>query len=414
MRNQAYLLMKKLFTLLALSCVFSLFSQNPTCDGSRYLNNDFALDSTMGVVFGNSTTIGGTNADLLMDIYEPSGDMATDRPVVIVAFGGSFIGGDRSQMHYMCRYFAQKGYVAASIDYRIYDGPLFPVPDSIVMTDEVIKAVSDMKAAVRFFREDAYNADTYRIDTNLIFVGGVSAGGIVASHVGLLDSTDMVENFVDSIIQANGGWQGNSSTNTQYWEKVHGVLNFSGALKNADYIDASNPPIFSVHDDGDGVVPYAGGFASIFTFPIVYMNGSYLMDQRAQAVGVNSELITIPGSNGHVSYFNDQVGQDSILDRSRDFLYPIVCAGSLGFEDEEELSSQFTIYPNPASSFIQIKTEDFSKVYSLQIFDIRGRQVLAKSDLKGNQILNLSDFDKGQYLLRIQSDYFETKRIILE
>lgn len=406
--------MKRLFTFLALGISFFIFSQNPTCNGSRYLNNDFALDSTMGVTFGNSTTIGGTNADLLMDIYEPAGDAAAHRPVILVAFGGSFIGGDRAQMHYMCRYFAQKGYVAASIDYRLYDGPLFPVPDSIIMTDEVIKAVSDMKAAVRFFREDAYTSDTYRIDTNFIFVGGVSAGGIVASHVGMLDSTDMVANFVDSIIQANGGWQGNSSSNTQYWDKVHGVLNFSGALKNSDYIDASNPPLFSVHDDGDGVVPYAGGFASIFSFPIVYMNGSFLMDQQAQSVGVQSELITIAGSNGHVSYFTDQVGQDSILDRSREFLYDIVCAGSLNLSENHTENSNFELYPNPVSEILHISTPNYYDPYSLEIIDMQGRQVYLRNNLKMNTDINLSHLERGAYFVRIQSDELEIKKIILE
>ena len=62
----------------------------------------------------------------------------------------------------MCEYFARRGYVAASIDYRLYDGVLFPTPDSLVMADEMLKAVSDMKAAVRFFREDADQSNIYK------------------------------------------------------------------------------------------------------------------------------------------------------------------------------------------------------------------------------------------------------------
>jgi len=33
------------------------------------------------------------NATLLVDIYEPDGDTATMRPLLIMAHGGSFIGG---------------------------------------------------------------------------------------------------------------------------------------------------------------------------------------------------------------------------------------------------------------------------------------------------------------------------------
>lgn len=36
------------------------------------------------------------------------------------------------------------------------------------MTDVVIKAVGDMKAAVRFLRQDAATVNNYRIDTNLL------------------------------------------------------------------------------------------------------------------------------------------------------------------------------------------------------------------------------------------------------
>ncbi|MCB0476960.1 MAG: T9SS type A sorting domain-containing protein [Crocinitomicaceae bacterium] len=405
--------MKKIITLSFTFVSFFLFGQNPTCDGNRYLNDIFQLDSTFGVTFGNSTTVGGTNADLKMDIYEPLGDAATKRPVIILAFGGSFVAGDRTQMHDLCRYYSKKGYVTASIDYRIYDGPVFPFPDSIDMTDVVIKAVSDMKAAVRFFREDAYTSNTYKIDTNFVFVGGVSAGAIVADHVGMLDSTDMVATFVDSIIQANGGWQGNSSTNTQYWEKVHGILNFSGALKDASYIDANDPPLFSVHDDGDGTVPYAGGSANIFTVPIIYMNGSYLMDQECQSAGVSSELITIVGSNGHVSYFNTQVGQDSILDRSRDFLYPIVCAGSLGLDSEQEVAHVFNVYPNPTSSTIHIAYEG-TEYFDFQIVDLQGREVINHNHLLGNQTMDLSELKSGTYIIRIQSDHLEVKKLVVE
>lgn len=406
--------MKKLFSLLFIAVSGFLFAQNPTCDGNRYLNDVFQLDSTFGVTFGNSTSIGGTNADLKMDIYEPMGDTAAHRPVVIVAFGGSFIAGDRTQMHDICRFFARKGYVAASIDYRLYDGPLIPLPDSVIMTDEVIKAVSDMKAAVRFFREDAHTTDTYKVDTNFIFVGGISAGGIVADHVGLLDSTDLVENYVDSIIQANGGWQGNSSTNLQYWNKPHAVLNFSGALRDASYVDANDPPIFSVHDDGDGIVPYAGGYASIFTLPIIYMNGSFLIDQQAQNVGVTSELITIPGSNGHVSYFDTQVGQDSILDRAKDFLYPIVCAGSLSLEDQKAEKSVFNVYPNPTKSLLNVTSQEAYEDFSIEILDIQGRKVMKQENLKGNQTINIGSLESGSYFIRIHSDHLEVKRIVVE
>lgn len=377
------------------------FGQNPTCDGTRYLNPVYTPTSTTSIQFGNNTTIGGNNQDLFLDFFEPSGDLATERPLIILAFGGSFIGGQRSDMHPFCEYYASMGYVCASIDYRLYDGPLFPLPDSVTMTDEVLKAVSDMKAAIRFFREDAANANTYKVDTNLIFVGGISAGGIVASHAGTLDSTDPIESYITPLIAANGGFTGNSSTNIQYGDGVSGILNFSGALRDAAYIDANDPPLFSVHDDGDDVVPYASGYASIATIPIIALEGSFLMDQQAQSVGVTSELITIPNSTNHVGYFNNATSTDTILGRSLDFLYPIVCAGSIGIN--ELTNSSILLYPNPSNAIVHIEAS-LDLEFEAHLYDLSGR-LLSQTTSSANKLqFDVSELTSGAYLVEIRTE----------
>ncbi len=320
-------------------------AQHPTCDGTRYLNEVYTPDTTLAIQFGNGTTVGGANQDLYLDFFEPQGDVAANRPLIILAFGGSFIGGAREDMHSMCAYYAARGYAAASIDYRLYD--IFGIPDSVTMTDVVIKAVSDMKAAVRFFREDAATANVYKVDSNLIFAGGISAGGIVADHVGLLQETNTIQPYIQTILDNNGGWTGNSSTNTQYGDEVAGVLNYSGALKSASYIDANDPPLFSVHDDQDETVPYGTGDAVIFSFPIIELQGSGDMATQANSVGLQNELITITNSTGHVSYFQTQAGTDSILTRSLEFLYPIVCNEPVGIAEQDVAVN---IYPNPVSN----------------------------------------------------------------
>ena len=137
------------------------------------------------------------------------------------------------------------------------------------------------------------------------------------------------------------------------------------------------------------------------------------MDQECQSAGVSSELITIVGSNGHVSYFNTQVGQDSILDRSRDFLYPIVCAGSLGLDSEQEVAHVFNVYPNPTSSTIHIAYEG-TEYFDFQIVDLQGREVINHNHLLGNQTMDLSELKSGTYIIRIQSDHLEVKKLVVE
>ena len=376
---------------------FQSFAQHPTCNGTRYSTIGYTVDSTAALQYGNNTTFGGNNQDLFLDFFEPSGDVATARPLIILAFGGSLIGGAREDMHNLCQFYTSLGYTAASIDYRLYDGPFFPFPDSVDMTTEVLMAVSDMKAAIRFFKEDAATSNTYRVDTNYIFVGGISAGGIVASHAALLDSNDVIESYIQPLLANNGGWTGTSSNNTHYTDNVLGVLNFSGALRRANYIDANDPSIFSVHDDGDDVVPYASGYASIFGQPIIGMEGSFLMEQQAQSVGINSELITIENSTGHVSYFGTTQGTDTILQRSTEFLYEIVCGPIVSVD--ELAHSDLSIFPNPAIGVVTIESAN-EQITSVVIYDQMGKILYSHMGETNSLTVNTDKLESGSYIVR--------------
>lgn len=395
------------FTLsLLMGMIYSAFAQNhATCDGSRYVNPAFAtVDTTLDILYGNNTTFGGNNQDLYMDIYEPAGDVAVMRPVIILAFGGSFINGQRQDLEDLCRYYAHHGYVAVTIDYRLYDGALFPLPTATTMTDVVIKAVGDMKASIRFLREDAATTNTYKIDPNMIFVGGISAGGIVASHAATIDSTDNIAVGELAAINNNGGFEGNSSTNAGvYSSEAHGIVNFSGALRDADYIDANDPPLFSAHDDGDGTVPYNGGNAQVFGFPIIYVEGSGVMHPVADAVGVTNFLITIPNSTGHVSYLGNAQWQDSVLNTSTKFLHDnVICPviSSINQVDLEELAATF--YPNPSKIDMVVQFEELPSAYTIALYDNIGRQVFQEEGINTNRyVLEKENFTAGVYFVKI-------------
>lgn len=387
------------------------FAQHPTCDGSRYAIPTFTPASTTDLLYGNANTFAGNNQDLYLDFFEPAGDVASSRPLIILAFGGSFIQGNRTDMHWMCEYFTALGYTTAAIDYRLYDGPLFPIPDSVDMTTEVLMAVSDMKAAIRFFKEDAANANTYKVDTNYIFVGGISSGGITASHAALLDSMDTVEPYIQPLISNNGGWTGNSSNNTQHTDAVRGVLNYSGALRKASYIDAGDPAIFSVHDDNDGVVPYASGYASIFGQPIINMEGSYLMEQQAQSMSLNSQLVTVPNSNGHVSYFGDAQGIDSVMMQSTAFLYEIVCPQYAQLDEFAETAVE--LYPNPADQEFILASS--SKLNRVEVYDLSGKLIFAKQMNDTETKISTSELNSGAYLVKAysNSNHVENLRVVV-
>lgn len=407
---------KIIFTLSLLAgMIYSVFAQNhPTCDGSRYISEVFTtVDTTLAVLYGNNTTFGGNNQNLYMDIYEPGGDAATMRPVIVLAFGGSFISGQREDMSDLCMYYAQRGFVAVTIDYRLYDGPFFPFPDSADMTDVVIKAVGDMKAAIRFLREDAATTNNYQIDPNMVFVGGISAGGIAAAHTAYVDSTDTLAPNEMTAINNNGGFEGNSSTNVgTYSSEVHGVINFSGALRDADYIGANSAPLFSAHDDADGTVPYGNGSARVFNIPIIYVEGSATMTPQATSVGVTNFLITIPNSTGHVSYFGSNAAQwqDSVLTTSSAFLHDnVICPliSSVGELPQELVAANF--YPNPADIDMMVAFEELPSNYTIELYDNVGRQVFQEKEISTNRyILSKENFVTGVYFVKI---HFEDTNI---
>ena len=78
-----------------------------------------------------------------MDIYTPVGDNYTNRPLLIFAHGGSFIGGSKTNptMVDLCETFAKRGYVTASINYRLAThnsvlGPIFGLFDKKLDTSK--------------------------------------------------------------------------------------------------------------------------------------------------------------------------------------------------------------------------------------------------------------------------------------
>lgn len=394
---------KLLFTFTLVLFGSSLFAQS-ACDGSRYIDSTFGgIDTTAAILFGNGDTYAGNNQDLYMDIYEPSGDLLNERPVIVLAFGGSFIGGARDEMDFLCRYYAERGYVAVTIDYRLYDGPFIPLPNATAMTDVVVKAVSDMKAAVRYLREDAANGNPYKIDTNLIFVGGISAGGIVANHVAFLDSTDTHDADVAAAVANNGGWEGNSSSNFQYSSEVQGVVNFSGALKSASYIDVNDPPFFSAHDDQDDVVPYGVGSASIFTIPIIGMEGSGVMNTVGDSLGINNMLITIPNSTGHVSYFNgSSTWRDTVETGSCVFMEDVICGGPVA--SIASISAPVSkVYPNPSTADITLELGELPSAYQLTLVNAMGQVVYQQSSLMDAFVrIPRQNLPAGMYVLQLQ------------
>ncbi|HET6953781.1 MAG TPA: neocarzinostatin apoprotein domain-containing protein, partial [Acidimicrobiales bacterium] len=147
-----------------------------TGDEERYRDPVFdEVTVTRDVVYGTAADAAGTTVPLSLDIYEPAGDTAAQRPVVAWLHGGWFGGDDREAMASYAEDLARKGYVAVSVGYRQRPGlHCCPSDDAAAITAALLDVHDDAAAAVRWLQEHA--AD-HRIDPRAIAVGGVEAGG---------------------------------------------------------------------------------------------------------------------------------------------------------------------------------------------------------------------------------------------
>ena len=87
--------MKNLYLTLLLAV--STLIAGAQCTGNRYTKQIFSsVDLTSDVPYGSNYLYTGFNEDLFLDVYEPSGDTETNRPLIILEHGGSFIFGDKT------------------------------------------------------------------------------------------------------------------------------------------------------------------------------------------------------------------------------------------------------------------------------------------------------------------------------
>ena len=308
--------------------LFSMLLAQVDCIGERYINDIFDVNVEYGVEYGeniNEEFLFGTeyNETLYMDVYEPSGDTLGERPIIFFMFGGSFVGGSRDSgnMVALCNSYASKGYVAVAIDYRLTPNLILD-PSSQKAYEAVIKAIHDLKAAIRYFRMDYEQGNSFRIDPERVFVGGVSAGAIASLNTVYINSEEealslVSQDFLDSV----GGLEGVSG-NPGYESNVHGIVNFCGAIGEYDWIEEGDVPIVSMHGDQDGTVPYSDNSVTLFGLD-VQVYGSQIIDEVMNNLGNYSALHTYVGG-GHVPFSSNDM--DFEFEFTSQFLYPIVCA----------------------------------------------------------------------------------------
>ena len=404
--------LKLLSTLL--TCIACLTASHAYAQGTRYVDSVFAN-------YTKTTVTYSTVYNQQMDIYQPTGDTATLRPILVLAHGGSFTSGDRNAdnvITQLCADFAHKGYVTVSIDYRLTSAQNLLTADSAII--EVLRAVSDGKAAIRYFYQDAATTNTYKIDTNNLFVGGNSAGAVLYMHVAYITNVGMLSPTFQTLLTRVGGLDGNSG-NPGYSTNVKGVINLAGALNVASWVQSCGKPVVSAQGDADPVVPYNCGNPEYGVVPVT-LCGLGKMQPYITANTPYSASMVFPG-DGHVPWQSNAAKFYRIDTMITSFLYKAlsepmnaVCTNTpLGILDDS-YASRISLYPNPATNVLNISSSEM--INNISLIDQTGRIVNQVSDIKTlHYQMNTSHLSAGVYIVRLNDVQGQTpviRKIVIE
>lgn len=291
--------MKQFFTTLALG-IFLLGTSVPVFSQlERYIDEVFTdVTVTEDVAYSFNYSIFPAQAveaitDTIiipqqMDVYEPTGDTASDRPVIIFGITGTFypaivnggFTGERKDS--TCVAFAtamaKKGYVVAVVQYRRGWNPFGP---PLIQQKTILHAsyrgIQDMRAAVRYFKathQDSSNM--WGVDPGRIAVGGTGTGAYMSYGATFLDRFDQTlinkfidfdesppEPFLDTTFFGDpfgvkaGTW--NVPNHPAFSSDFQMGFALGGALGDKSWVEDDDIPFVAIHSYEDPFAPFRIG-----------------------------------------------------------------------------------------------------------------------------------------------------------
>lgn len=245
---------------------------------------------------------------LQLDLYLPPNFVerpAAGFPLVIFIHGGGWLDDDRrhnvpfADFPSVLASLSVRGYVVASVDYRLSTEAIFPAQ------------IQDVKTAIRWLR---LHASEYGIDRTRVMTWGTSAGGHLAALAAVSCDAAALEprgattgpnnsSTVSDCVQGGAVWYGvldiatiaaQARDDKAMSRDVPDVPEwrllgcFASACKNGEidaaspthYVDPTDPPLLLIVGTDDTIVPY---------------HQTLEMAETLKAAGVAYELIVMPG-----------------------------------------------------------------------------------------------------------------------
>ena len=258
-----------------------------------------------------------------LDLYMPGQD--TDKgtgpfPTVVFVHGGGWAGGDKVdinneeiQMSQLRDVLLEHGYAIASVNYRLMPNGVFPEP------------MQDVAAGVRYLKK---NANQYWLDPNRFVMLGDSAGGHLATMVGVSSGDSQLQGDIgvtdaDTQVDAIVGYYGlydltqrtEDQQNGPCQRAKPGAESSHGRLIGADpdspqgepvaakaspvtYVNANTPPVLMFHGSQDCTTPPAQ--AERFKAAL-------------ESAGVPVELTVIDAAHADPQFFESQELKDQLI-----------------------------------------------------------------------------------------------------
>lgn len=242
------------------------------------------------VAYGNINYAGDTSHFHLLDIYLPA-NTSKPLPVVVWIHGGAWMLNDKyADMGYMkntVKGFLDSGYALASVNYRYSTTAPFPAQ------------IQDCNQAIQFLYD---NAGKYKLDKNKFALIGFSAGGHLASLLGLSNNNTITDFYpaakkpsfkIRTVLDFYGPSDFEAMATRETSTEPHSpesILLGASILDRPDiakfaspvtYVDKNDPPFLIVQGEKDESVS---------------PTQSVLMQSYLKLAGVKNDLILVPGA----------------------------------------------------------------------------------------------------------------------
>ncbi len=262
----------------------------------KLIEKDFPLPEDLkeykDVIYKSTDSI-----DLKLDIYHAK-DIRADAPLLVFVHGGAWKKGNKHDYLVYLSSYAQKGYITATVQYRLTDVAKYPTQ------------LHDVEDAVRWLK---YNAEKYHIDKNKVAMIGGSAGGhLVMMSAYTNTPKDVDEQGVSADVQAVVNFYGPSNLTDETAINASSVQYLIGkTYDEAPELYKNASPLFSVSKNVPPTLTFQGTLDELVPF-----RQSDILDKTLRDAGAVSEYHKLLGwphtmdmakeVNAYCQYYMDQ------------------------------------------------------------------------------------------------------------